>query len=88
MTAPVLQQCRSCRARIRWVSTTHGRSMPIDPDPVPDGNLILTYPSPGSVLAIVVDPNALMLDDPPRYVSHFSTCPNADQHRKPRGHTA
>lgn len=58
--------------------------MPIDPDPVTDGNLVLTYPSPGAVLAIVVDPDQLSIDDSPRYVSHFATCPNADQHRKER----
>ncbi len=82
---PVTQRCGSCRAAIRWVTTTNGRSMPIDPDPVDGGNLVLTYPSPGSALAIVVDPEQTMLDDPPRYVSHFATCPNADQHRTTRG---
>lgn len=77
-----MSSCRSCRAPIVWASTVNGRSMPVDRDPVPDGNLILTYPSPGSALALVVDPDQTMLDDPPRYVSHFVTCPNADQHRK------
>jgi hypothetical protein len=61
--------------------------MPVDPDPVPDGNLVLT---PGGAaisshdvpLAAVVDPAQPTLDDPPRYRSHFATCPNADQHRR------
>jgi hypothetical protein len=59
--------------------------MPVDRDPVPDGNLVLTYPSPGALpLALVVDPAQTMLDDPPRYVSHYVTCPQADQWRKDR----
>ncbi len=77
-----MSTCRSCGARILWATTTNDRRIPIDADPVPDGNLVLTYPSPAAALAIVVDPAQPMLDDPPRYVSHFSTCPNADQHRK------
>jgi hypothetical protein len=45
---------------------------------------MLSDPTPGAYAptAAHVDPDALLLDDPPRFVSHFSTCPNADQHRK------
>ena len=75
--------CRSCGAPVTWATTVNRRRMPVDADPVPDGNLVLAYPSPGAPpLAVVVDPDAPMIDDPPRYRSHFSTCPNADQHRK------
>jgi hypothetical protein len=57
--------------------------MPVDADPVDDGNLTLVYPSPGATpIAVHADPGATLIGDPPRYRSHFATCPNADQHRK------
>jgi hypothetical protein len=78
--------CRTCRAPIVWVVTAaSGTSMPVDPDPVPDGNLELIDAGPGQQpRAVVVDPGQLSLDGAPRYVSHFVTCPQADQHRKAR----
>lgn len=60
--------------------------MPFDAEPVPDGNVVLTYPSPGGALALVVDPDQTSIDDPPRYVSHFATCPNAARHRTREDH--
>lgn len=42
--------CRSCDARIFWIKTSSGKSMPVDQDGA----------------------------------SHFATCPNAAQHRRPR----
>jgi hypothetical protein len=69
-----------------WATTTNGRRIPLDVAPVPDGNIVLTYPSPGTALAIVVDPAQQIIGDGPRYRSHFATCPNADQHRKERAH--
>jgi hypothetical protein len=79
-----MSRCRSCGAAIRWAVTVNGKRMPVDDEPVPDGNLMLSDPTPGAYAptAAHVDPDALLLDDPPRFVSHFSTCPNADQHRK------
>jgi hypothetical protein len=77
--------CRSCGARIVWAETISGRRMPVDADPAPDGNLVLAYSSPGAApMAVVVTPSQPMLDDPPRYLSHFVTCPNAEHHRKDR----
>jgi hypothetical protein len=59
--------------------------MPVDADPVPDGNLVLSGTAEGvDPVVLVVDPRAQMIDSPPHYVSHFATCPNADQHRKDR----
>jgi hypothetical protein len=77
--------CRSCGAAIVWAVTTNNRRMPVDANPVPDGNLTLAYPSPGAApIAVHADPGALLIDNPPRYVSHFATCEFADQHRKSR----
>jgi hypothetical protein len=80
-----MSTCSSCSARIVWADTASGARMPVDAEPVPDGNLVLTYPTPGRALALIVDPAQTTIDDPPRYVSHFATCPNADQHRTTRG---
>lgn len=61
--------------------------MPVDFEPVPLGNLRI-IPSVGRLLppmAVVVPALSLFpddADDGTRYVSHFTTCPEADQHRK------
>lgn len=73
--------CRSCGARIVWARTAADRAMPIDRDPVPDGNLvIIDRTRDGSPRVATAAPE----ETRPKYRSHFSTCPNADQHRKPR----
>ena len=72
--------CRSCGAGITWAKTAQGRSMPVDRDPVPDGNITLEDTDIGTSIATVHGP-----DDPiegERYVSHFATCPNANEHRR------
>ena len=81
-----MSTCRSCAASIVWATPDNGRAIPLDPDAVPDGNLVDVVPGAPLRRVTHVQPNALLIDDPPRYVSHFVTCPNADQHRK--DHTA
>jgi len=51
--------------------------MPLDPDPVPGGNVWLLADGTAEIHA-VGDPTAI------RHVSHFATCPNANQHRRTR----
>jgi hypothetical protein len=83
VTTSLPTACRSCGATIEWAVTANRKSIPLDPDPHPDGNLVLVWTSPGrQPMALVVNPHEPMLDEPPRYRSHFVTCPNADQHRK------
>ena len=59
--------------------------MPIDPAPVPHGNLVLRDVGARTV-AVVVVPLLQTLEERamPHYVSHFVTCPNAAQHRRTR----
>jgi hypothetical protein len=81
----VTVSCRSCRAPVRWAFTVHGKRIPVDPEPVDGGNLVLHEdPNGGAPTAEVVPAGAQLLDgdDGRRYVSHFVTCPNADQHRR------
>ena len=66
--------CRSCQKPILWAKTPSGRAMPLDADPVASGNVTLR--SDG--VAIVGTPGS------GTYVSHFSTCRAAAQHRRPR----
>ncbi len=78
-----MSTCRSCGARVRWAVTPAGKRMPVDPEPVEGGNLLLSLDDPP--VARVVDPSQLVIDDGQRFRSHFASCPNADAHRHPRG---
>lgn len=73
--------CRSCGARIRWVITSKGHRMPLDPNPHPQGNVV-----PQGQSITVLEPLAVVLPEPPTdrpaWRSHFATCPNAAKHRK------
>jgi hypothetical protein len=80
--------CRSCDAPVLWVETSAGRKMPLDPEPVEDGNVVITAEAPLGLRteAVVLTKADLAQIHPDRlrYRSHFSTCPHADQHRRPR----
>ncbi len=74
--------CRSCGRPILWAETTNGKAAPIDPDPVPNGVIVLVQPSDPReppVASVVKHAGSTSL---PRYNSHFATCPHAAQHRK------
>jgi len=64
--------------------------MPLDPVPVADGNVVFTGRSLTNDRGIArpevrVEDTASMFDDgEPRYVTHFASCPHADQHRRTR----
>jgi len=61
--------CRSCRAPIYWVPTEKtGKLMPLDV-------------AAEKRIVVLTSGEARVVDC---YVSHFSTCPSRDLHRKPR----
>ena len=70
-----LSKCRTCDAWIVWARTEGNKRIPLDPEPVLNGNIVLE--AEGSI-ARVVPPRP----DVKRYNSHFVTCPNAAQHRR------
>jgi hypothetical protein len=70
--------CFSCGAEIVWYMTERGRKIPLDPDPTPDGNLILVE---DIVRYLTAEQRKQPVTDR-RYISHFATCPSAEQHRK------
>lgn len=82
--------CRSCGAVIVWTFTPKGRRMPLDPESVSDGNVIVTGhiqggKDHGTPTVTVLRAGELPLQPgEPLYVSHFSTCPQAAQHRRKR----
>lgn len=84
--------CSSCGRLIIWAVTKNGKPMPVDARAVGNGNIELVPAGDPRE-----PPAALMLDKQGereispgvkhspmlRYVSHFATCPNAAEHRKP-----
>ena len=77
--------CRSCKQPIRWAVTAAGHPMPIDVDPVTDGNLRVEVDRGGEGMPrVVVVPKGYREPGEWLYVAHFRTCPYADQHRKRR----
>lgn len=75
-------ECRSCKDPIVWVEWPKtGKRMPIDALPVPDGDVVVTHrKSENKLIAEKFHP-ARHEKGRKRYVSHFTTCPNAKQHR-------
>ena len=61
--------CKSCGAKISWAKTEKGKNIPLD--------------FPGEMRLVVTRGNTAVTQM--TYISHFATCPNAAEHRKPRG---
>lgn len=77
-------KCRSCGAAIIWSETKNGRLIPLDAVSSLAG---LFFVSPGGH-AVHVDAKgefaeSCRANSSKRYTSHFATCPNAAEHRKP-----
>lgn len=73
--------CRSCNAPIIWAPTSAGRKMPLDAEPVTDGNVKITEDGIAHVLSdhdLVVE---RMMGEP-LFKSHFATCGQAGQWRR------
>lgn len=78
-----MNTCRSCHAPVTWAETRTGKTMPVDPDPHPAGNVQLFQHPSGAQMADVLGPLEVAANgDRPLHRSHFATCPNADQHRR------
>lgn len=63
-------KCSSCQADIIWIVTEMGKKMPVD------AKIVLGF-------ILVDEPGVTRGLTEKVHVSHFATCPNADQHRKP-----
>jgi hypothetical protein len=76
-----MSSCSSCGARVEWVTTDAGKKMPLDLEPSAAGNVVVR----GDGVARTLGPLelAMLPTGTVRRVSHFATCPNAEQHRRP-----
>lgn len=74
--------CKSCQASINWLHTATGLRIPIDVQPVADGNIRII----GDVAHVVGATIDLLddTDDGTRYVSHFVSCRDAGSWRRKR----
>lgn len=78
---PETRPCRRCGNPIWFLKTPSGATMPLDADPVEDGNVIVK-----DGMAVVLKQD-LFSQPPegPRYLSHFATCPAPREFRKKKG---
>jgi hypothetical protein len=85
-----MAECKSCGAPIRWAWTDKDKRMPLDAEPSEKGNMeIIGYGTKDGTTEPIVrvlkkgEGDTLPgLEPPPRYISHFATCPDAAQHRQ------
>lgn len=78
-------ECRSCGAPVIWTVTHKGKRMPVDADPVENGNIKLRRDGDRVVAEYPGKEHPGLFDDADeaRYLSHFATCPNAGDWRRP-----
>lgn len=72
MSLPVF--CDACKAKVEWHLTHNGRSMPIDPDPHPEGRFYF-----GAGLKLHVGRTGIR---PRMYRCHWDTCPKGTEASK------
>lgn len=78
---PSSSTCRRCGAQIRWVQSSNGRAMPIDPLPVPNGNLRLV-PRHHWTEAVRVSDDYPARPTEDLYVHHAASCAAPSPRRK------
>lgn len=82
-----VDRCRSCSAPVIWARTANGKTIPIDEDEIPTavkGAYVLEEPADPREA-----PSAIYYSKAPLelrlanglHLSHWASCPNADQHR-------
>jgi hypothetical protein len=69
--------CRACGRPIRWLDTVRGKSIPIDPGPLPDGRVIIL----ANGRARVLDADDVKKYPGPVFRSHFASCEALASHR-------
>lgn len=78
--------CRGCGASIDWITTTKGKSMPVDPEPV----FIIEGAGKDRFVTdegeVILGRRALLEEEshdlPVAFVPHWKTCPNAGDFRR------
>lgn len=83
-------RCRSCGARILWARTEKGKFIPLNEDPSDAGTLVLVFEGDQTPTAMHHGSLGRAADDVrwERFVPHWSTCPNAAEHRAQKAKAA
>ena len=86
---PKTTACRACGARIMFLKTAAGKTMPVDEEgafflEVKDGPELFVLGDGTTARGQRVSPAQREDADRFGYISHFATCPKADQFRKAR----
>ena len=79
-------RCRSphCDAPIRWLKTANGKSMPVDEEPNPDGNVQMGFIGGEEIAIVLNDPAdraAAQVAGATLYMPHHATCPDVARWR-------
>lgn len=78
-----MSECRSCHAPIVWAAWADtNKLVPLDPNPTLTGNVIRLATTNHAGLPVIARATAEHTGT--RYSTHFATCPNAAEHRRPR----
>jgi hypothetical protein len=67
-----MPNCKSCGAEIIWATTGKGNAIPLDAKP--EHRFV--------IVPLMGHPENLRAEYIKTYISHFATCPQAEQHRK------
>lgn len=79
-----MSTCRSCGASIEWVTLPSGKRMPVDVLPDDAGYVAIDWDDAGRHTAVVLTEEQIAGYLAPLYVSHFQTCKDANDWRRPR----
>jgi hypothetical protein len=75
--------CRHCGAPVRWVTTAkRGKPMPLDPEPNPEGNVILRSTDGAAVVLDIPDRDYAVELDETVWRAHFASCPHYSERRR------
>jgi hypothetical protein len=76
-------ECRSCYSKIDWAQLPDGKGIPVDRSSAgdPNGNLAVRRTRAGNLRARVLKSTEQPQPGEIRGVSHFATCPQAQQWR-------
>lgn len=79
-----MTKCRSCGAAIFWAVSVNSKLMPIDAEPVQDGNVLvnISRSNPDKKTCVVLKHGVEKPKDRRLFRSHYQTCPNAKAHRR------
>lgn len=78
--------CGSCKQPVWWTRTAAGALMPVDPpQTAPEGATVAVLRAAnGDLHSRVLGEGQAPREGERLTTSHFATCPQADEHRKPR----